>query len=153
MGALEQEVLRAILRRGNDAYGMEVREEIEARTGRPVSYGDVYTCLDRLEAEGYASSRVGEVTRERGGRARKYFRVEPVGQHALRATRGTVPVARGGGALQGVGPVSTGIAPGAGRTPGAAARGAEVSAAYSSRGRTGGGEGSPPIPRRGSSRA
>ena len=58
---------------------MEVREEIEARTGRPVSYRAVHTTLDRLEAEGCASSRVGGVTRERVGRARKDFRVGPVG--------------------------------------------------------------------------
>lgn len=90
MGEFEHLVLLAILRLGNDAYGMEVREEIEDRTGREVSYGAVYTTLDRLEAKGYASHRLGEATAERGGRARKYFRVEPAGRDALRATRSVV---------------------------------------------------------------
>jgi DNA-binding PadR family transcriptional regulator len=87
MGEFEQLVLLALLCRENDAYGMEVREEIEERTGREVSYGAVYTTLDRLERKGFVSHRMGEATPERGGRARKYFQVEPEGREALRATR------------------------------------------------------------------
>lgn len=87
MGAFEQLILLALLQRGNDAYGMEIREEIEARTGRDVSYGAVYTALDRLERKGYVAFRVGEPSPERGGRARKYFRVEAAGKEALLATR------------------------------------------------------------------
>lgn len=87
MGEFEQLVLLAILRRDNDAYGMEVREEIERAVGRDVSYGAVYTTLDRLEKKGYVRHRMGESTPERGGRARKYFRVEPAGRAAVRATR------------------------------------------------------------------
>lgn len=87
MGEFEQLVLLALLRLDNRAYGMEVREEIEERTGREVSYGAVYTTLDRLERKGWVSHRMGESTPERGGRARKYFRVEPAGAAALRATR------------------------------------------------------------------
>ena len=87
MGEFEQLVLLALLHRGNDAYGMEIREEIEKRTGRDVSYGAVYTTLDRLERKGYVAHRVGESTPERGGRARKYFRVEPAGREALAQSR------------------------------------------------------------------
>lgn len=87
MGEFEQMVLLALLRRDNDAYGMEVREEIEARTGREVSYGAVYTTLDRLENKGFVSHRMGDPTPERGGRARKHFRVEPAGLEALLRTR------------------------------------------------------------------
>jgi len=92
MGEFEQLVLLAVLRRGNDAYGMEIREEIEERTGRAVSYGAVYTTLDRLERKGFVSFRLGESTPERGGRARKYFRVEPAGRDALRETRHALTV-------------------------------------------------------------
>ncbi|MEQ8331519.1 MAG: helix-turn-helix transcriptional regulator [Longimicrobiales bacterium] len=87
MGEFEQLVLLALLHRGNDAYGMEIREEIEERAGRDVSYGAVYTTLDRLERKGYVAHRVGESTPERGGRARKYFRVEPAGRDALAESR------------------------------------------------------------------
>ena len=92
MGEFEQLVLLALLQRDNHAYGMEVREEIEARTGRDVSYGAVYTTLDRLERKGFVRHRVGESTPERGGRARKYFRVEPAGRTALRETRRALEV-------------------------------------------------------------
>lgn len=89
MGEFELMVLLALLRLGNDAYGMEVRQEIQERTGREVSYGAVYTTLDRLERKGYVAHRVGERLPERGGRARRYFRVEPVGKSALRSSRRT----------------------------------------------------------------
>ncbi len=87
MGEFEQLVLLAVLRRSNDAYGIEVRDEIEKRTGRDISYGAVYAALDRLERKGFVSHRLGEPTPERGGRARKYFAVETAGADALRATR------------------------------------------------------------------
>ncbi|GMV06996.1 MAG: hypothetical protein AMXMBFR53_32710 [Gemmatimonadota bacterium] len=99
MGEFEQLVLLALLRLDNDGYGMEVREEIERRTGRDVSYGAVYTTLDRLERKGYVAHRLGEATAERGGRAKKYFRVLPEGQEALRATRDALRVM-----WEGVGP-------------------------------------------------
>lgn len=90
MGEFEQLVLLAVLRRSNEAYGIEVRDEIEERTGRDISYGAVYAALDRLERKGYVTHRLGEPLQERGGRARKYFRVEAAGAEALRATRRTL---------------------------------------------------------------
>ena len=87
MGEFEQLVLLAVLHLHNDAYGMEIRTEIERRTGREVSYGAVYTTLDRLEQKGYVAHSMGEATPVRGGRARKYFRVVPEGRAALRATQ------------------------------------------------------------------
>ena len=92
MGEFEQLVLLALLRLDNDAYGIEVREEIEKRTGREISYGAVYTTLDRLEQKGYVAHRLGDATSERGGRAKKYFRALPEGREALRATRQALTV-------------------------------------------------------------
>ncbi|HUL73718.1 MAG TPA: PadR family transcriptional regulator [Vicinamibacterales bacterium] len=87
MGSFETMVLLAILRLGNRAYGMEVREEIERSTGREISYGAVYSALDRLEVKGFVAYALGDPTPERGGRARKYFRVLAAGRTALRANR------------------------------------------------------------------
>ena len=92
MGEFEQLVLLALLRLNNDAYGMEVREEIEKRTGREISYGAVYTTLDRLEQKGYVAHRLGDATPERGGRAKKYFCALPEGQKALRETQQALTV-------------------------------------------------------------
>jgi PadR family transcriptional regulator len=83
LGPLEQIVLLALLRLGARAYGVTVRREILARTGRDVSIGAVYATLDRLESKGYVSSFLGEPTAERGGRAKKFFRVEASGRRAL----------------------------------------------------------------------
>ncbi len=92
MGEFEQLVALAILRLDNRAYGVEIRAEIEQRTGRDVSYGAVYTTLDRLGGKGFLSFEMGEPTPERGGRARKYFRVEAPGRAALGATRRALEV-------------------------------------------------------------
>jgi PadR family transcriptional regulator PadR len=86
LGSLEYIVLLALIRLESNAYGMTVRREIENRTGRNISIGAVYATLERLEAKGYASSFVGEPTAERGGRAKRLFRIEADGERALRAS-------------------------------------------------------------------
>jgi PadR family transcriptional regulator, regulatory protein PadR len=87
LGSLEQIVLLALVRLGSDAYGVAVRLEIEKRTGRSLSIGAIYATLGRLETKGYVSSRTGEATAERGGRAKRHFRVEADGLRALRASQ------------------------------------------------------------------
>lgn len=80
-------VLLAVLRLGDEAYGVPVAEEIEATTGRVVLLGHVYAALDRLALKGLVSSTLGDPTPERGGRAKRYFRVTSRGVQALRETR------------------------------------------------------------------
>jgi len=87
LGEFEQIVLLAILRLGEEAYAIPVREEIEARTGRKVARGALYTALERLEAKGCLSSRMSEPLPERGGRSRRYYMVTSPGLAALRASR------------------------------------------------------------------
>src|SRR5439155_17498627 len=79
-------VLLALIRLKSNAYGMTVRREIEERTGRNISIGAVYTTLERLQTKGYVSSLVGEPTPERGGGAKRLFRIEADGERALRAS-------------------------------------------------------------------
>jgi PadR family transcriptional regulator PadR len=83
LGEFEQLTLLALLRLEPEAYGVSMHREIEARTGRPVLLSAVYTTLDRLERKGLVASWVGEPTPERGGRRKKYYRLEPVGAEAL----------------------------------------------------------------------
>jgi PadR family transcriptional regulator PadR len=90
LGEFEQIVLLALLHLGPRAYGMAVRREIEERTGRNVSIGAVYATLERLEAKGYVSSSEGEPTAERGGRAKRFFRIESDGQRALQSSQEVV---------------------------------------------------------------
>jgi DNA-binding PadR family transcriptional regulator len=83
LGEFEQIVLLAILRLGDEAYGVTIREEILRCTRRNVSPGALYTCLGRMEDKGLVRSRTGDPTPERGGRAKRYLTVTKPGRTAL----------------------------------------------------------------------
>jgi PadR family transcriptional regulator PadR len=87
VGEFEYAVLLALLHvEGTDeAYAVPVRALLEQRTRRPVARGALYTALERLEAKGCLKSRMGDPTAERGGKARRYFTVTPLGVKALKA--------------------------------------------------------------------
>jgi PadR family transcriptional regulator PadR len=86
LGEFEHIVILAMFRLGERAYGVTVRQEIAARVGRDVSIGAIYATLDRLEAKGYVKSRLGEPTRERGGRSKRFFQVTAKGVSAVNRT-------------------------------------------------------------------
>jgi len=90
LGEFEQLVLLALLRLGDDGYGMAVRREIEARADRDVSIGAVYATLDRLEEKGLVKGRIGEPSEARGGRARKCFTITGAGARALEKSQQAV---------------------------------------------------------------
>jgi PadR family transcriptional regulator PadR len=83
LGEFEKAVLLALVRLRDNAYGVTIRRELSKRLQRDVAVGAVYTTLSRLEEKGYVSSSVGEPTPERGGRAKRYFRIEATGAEAL----------------------------------------------------------------------
>jgi len=87
LGEFEQIVLLAVLRLGKNAYGVTIWEEIEKRTGRSVIVGAVYATLDRLQAKRFISSKVGDPTPERGGRAKRFFKITAKGSAALERSR------------------------------------------------------------------
>ena len=103
LGEFEQLGLLAVLRLGKEAYGARIREELEAQGGRTASVSSIYITLTRLETKGMVFSWKGEPTRVRGGKARRFFRVEPKGLVALEQARDQllamwdgVEMARGG---------------------------------------------------------
>src|SRR3954470_20767007 len=77
-------ILLAILRVGDEAYGVPISLEIEAATGRPVTRASVYTALDRLQTMSFVTSTMGDPTPERGGRAKRFFTVTPAGLRAVK---------------------------------------------------------------------
>ncbi len=87
LGEFEHLLLLAVMRLGDNAYGVTMRREIEERTGRPVSLGAIYPTMDRLEDRGLVRSSMSAPTGERGGRSRRYFSLEPAGERALEAQR------------------------------------------------------------------
>jgi DNA-binding PadR family transcriptional regulator len=86
LGEFEHVMLLALMRLGEEAYGASVRREIRERTGRDVAVGAIYVTLDRLEGKGFVSSRVGEPTAARGGKAKRYYRVTARGRAVVHRT-------------------------------------------------------------------
>jgi DNA-binding PadR family transcriptional regulator len=84
LGELEQILLLALLRLGHESYGAAIRAEILQTTGRSVTPGAIYPTLDRLEARGLLRSHMGDPIAERGGRARRQFRITPAGLREVR---------------------------------------------------------------------
>jgi PadR family transcriptional regulator PadR len=80
-------VMLAVLRVRDDPYGVPIAREIEETGGRCVTHAAVYLALDRLSQHGLVMSRLGEPTPERGGRAKKLFRITPTGLRAIRRTQ------------------------------------------------------------------
>jgi PadR family transcriptional regulator PadR len=87
VGQFEFLVLLAVMRLGDGAYGVPIARAIQETSGRQMALGSIYFALERLEAKGLVSSELGEPTAERGGRAKRYFRVTARGLREARAAR------------------------------------------------------------------
>jgi PadR family transcriptional regulator, regulatory protein PadR len=87
LGEMELMVLLAVVRLGEDAYGVPISKELLILARREVALGSIYAALDRLEQKDFVTSSLGDPTPERGGRAKRYFRPTPTGLRALRMTR------------------------------------------------------------------
>ena len=90
LGEFEHIVILALLRLGDRAYGVTVRQEIETRTRREVCIGAIYATLARLTEKGYVKSHVGDPTPERGGRSKRFFQVTAKGVVAINRTHRAV---------------------------------------------------------------
>ena len=87
LGEFELMVLLTLIRLGDEAYGVPICREIEKRSGREAALGSVYAALERLEEKGMVTSRLGDSTAVRGGRAKRYFRATAQGVRDGRQTR------------------------------------------------------------------
>lgn len=90
LGDFELMVLLALMRLGEDAYGVPISKEIQLQSRREVALGTVYAALERLEEKGLVSSELGESTQERGGRAKRYFHVTKRGLREVSEARRTL---------------------------------------------------------------
>jgi PadR family transcriptional regulator PadR len=89
IGGFELLVLSALIGLGDQAYGVPISEAIEESSGRDVAIGSVYITLERLERKGLVSSKLGEPTPERGGRAKTFFRITGKGLREVRQAQRT----------------------------------------------------------------
>jgi DNA-binding PadR family transcriptional regulator len=90
LGGFELQVALAVMRLGDHAYGVPIADTIEEASGRDVAAGSIYITLDRLEAKGLVTSRLGESTPARGGRAKTYFQITGKGVRAVRQAQRTL---------------------------------------------------------------
>jgi len=96
LGEFEQLVLFAVVSLEPNGYGTTIRQMIEARAGRVVSAGALYTTLERLEARGLVASTWGAPTPERGGKRKRHYKLKPAGREALaRSWQALKAMARG----------------------------------------------------------
>jgi len=87
LGTNDLMILLALMRLGDDAYGVPIGREVEEAVGRPVALASVYATLDRLVERGLVETEIGDPTPERGGRAKKYFRITGKGVREVRAAK------------------------------------------------------------------
>jgi DNA-binding PadR family transcriptional regulator len=87
IGDFELVVMLVLIRLGDSAYGVPISRGVEQQYGREVALGSVYAVLERLQEKGLVTSDLGEPTPERGGRAKRYFRLTRKGLHQVRETR------------------------------------------------------------------
>ncbi len=87
LGEFEMMILLSVIHLGEEAYGVPISRELERHRGRAVSVGSVYAALDRLEEKGLVASFLGDPTPERGGKAKRYFRVTKAGLRQVHETR------------------------------------------------------------------
>lgn len=87
LGEFEQMVIAAVLRLGEEAYGVSIIDSIAEHTGREVSSGALSTTLDRMENKGLVRSELGDPSPGRGMRARRYVRITPAGLALARDSR------------------------------------------------------------------
>lgn len=90
LGGFEYLLLLSVLRLGERAYGVTIRQELLERANTDFAIGAIYTGLSRLERKGFVESWLGEPTAERGGRAKRFYRVTADGVDAVNATQRAV---------------------------------------------------------------
>jgi PadR family transcriptional regulator PadR len=87
LGEFELLLLLAVIHLDEEAYGVPISRELERHRGKDVSVGSVYAALDRLEAKGLVASSLGDPTPERGGKAKRFFRITKEGLRQVHETR------------------------------------------------------------------
>ena len=90
LGEVEQLVLLAVLRLGDEAYAVPIRALVKAEAGVDLSRGTIYVTLERLERKGYVTSWFSDPLAVRGGKARRFFRFKPPGLAAVKASKRAV---------------------------------------------------------------
>lgn len=84
LSVLEQVILSAVVKLGDNAYGVSVRKFVKKLLGKNINYGTLYNALEQLLRKGYVRKTQGETSPDRVGRPRIYYSMTPAGEKALR---------------------------------------------------------------------
>ncbi len=84
LGEFEELVLLTVAMLDNEGYGIAVKQEVEQRTKRTINLSAIHATLYRLEKKGFLNSRLGEATKVRGGKRKRFFYVTPFGIKSLK---------------------------------------------------------------------
>ncbi len=84
---LEEAILTAVLKLGENAYGVPVNREVSKIFQRSYTLGGLYFALDQLVRKEYLRKRTADPTSRRGGRSRTYYVLTPEGKEALEDVR------------------------------------------------------------------
>ena len=87
LGEFEEIILLLVAVMNDEAYGLALKEQFEAQTGRSAAIGAVHSALNRLEEKGFLESHLAEGTAERGGRRKRMFTVTAAGKQALETSK------------------------------------------------------------------
>lgn len=90
LGQQELVVMLVVMRLGREAYGVPIAAEIADKTGKELLQGSVYATLERLEKKGLVVSHMGDATPQRGGRAKRYFKLTAEGVRQVREARASL---------------------------------------------------------------
>ena len=87
LGEFEELVLLTVVFLGNQAYGVEIKKELENKLNETISVGSIQNSLKRMEEKGFLSSEFGEATKQRGGKRKRFYTATPQGQNVLEEMR------------------------------------------------------------------
>jgi PadR family transcriptional regulator, regulatory protein PadR len=73
LGEFEELVLLTVAALQQDAYGVEIKRELELRLKQRLSVGSIQSALKRMEEKGFLTSRFGEATQKRGGKRKRIY--------------------------------------------------------------------------------
>jgi PadR family transcriptional regulator, regulatory protein PadR len=83
LGEFEELVLLTVAALQEDAYGVEIKRELERRLNERLSVGSIQSALKRMEEKGFLTSQFGEATQRRGGKRKRIYSATPYAHRVL----------------------------------------------------------------------
>jgi PadR family transcriptional regulator, regulatory protein PadR len=83
LGEFEELVLLTVASLQEEAYGVEIKRELEERLRERLSVGSIQSALKRMEEKGFLTSEFGEATQKRGGKRKRIYTATPYAHRTL----------------------------------------------------------------------